>query len=222
MRAAVIGLFHANDVERRRAFIEASTRITHTDPKACAAAMAVAESAAWIVRPNRGEVASDLLPVLRSLSSEPAWLAAIGEMAEHIAADRTVAEYAATLGLVQGVSGYAFHSVPVALYGWLRHRGDFRRALTAVLDCGGDTDSTGAITGALAALETGVTGIPIEWLSRIANWPRSIRSLRRLGSSVDSAQPVRRRMLHWPFFLIRNLLQLIVVLCHGVRRLIPF
>jgi ADP-ribosyl-[dinitrogen reductase] hydrolase len=221
MRAAVIGLFHAHDADMRRAFIEASTRITHTDSKACAAAMAVAESAAWIARPERAATAGELLPVLRGLSSESAWLNAIDGIGSHLATGADTAEYATALGLARGVSGYAFHSVPVALYGWLRHRSDFRRALTSVLDCGGDTDSTGAITGALAALETGVAGIPDEWLSRVADWPRSIRHLRLLGGIVASGQPARRRMLLWPFFLLRNLFQLLVILCHGLRRLIP-
>ena len=30
-------------------------------------------------------------------------------------------------------TGYAYHSVPVALYAWLRHRGDFRAAMAFFL-----------------------------------------------------------------------------------------
>ena len=56
-----------------------------------------------------------------------------------------MADFAASLGLTNGVTGYIYHTVPVAVYAWLRHYGDFRVTLEAVLDCGGDTDTVGAI-----------------------------------------------------------------------------
>ena len=50
MRAAVIGCFFADDPQRRREFVKAATRITHTDPRAEWGAIAVAEAAAWIAQ----------------------------------------------------------------------------------------------------------------------------------------------------------------------------
>jgi ADP-ribosyl-[dinitrogen reductase] hydrolase len=50
-------------------------------------------------------------------------------------------------------------------YTWLRHPDDFRTALAAALDCGGDTDTVGAILGALSGVAVGKTAIPIEWLN---------------------------------------------------------
>ena len=50
MRVALIGAIFAHDRERRLAYVAASTRITHTDPKALIGATAIAELAAWIVR----------------------------------------------------------------------------------------------------------------------------------------------------------------------------
>ena len=57
----------------------------------------------------------------------------------------TVSEFAKRLGLSGGVTGYVYDTVPVALYAWYRHFGNFRATLEAVLDCGGDTDTTGTI-----------------------------------------------------------------------------
>jgi len=57
----------------------------------------------------------------------------------------SVAEFADELGLRRGVTGYAYHSVPVALHAWLRHAGDYRSALTTALDCGGDADTVGRL-----------------------------------------------------------------------------
>ena len=71
-------------------------------------------------------------------------------------------EFADELGLQRGVTGYAYYSVPVALYAWLRHPDDFRYALISVLDCGGDTDTVGAILGALMGARLGRRTIPPE------------------------------------------------------------
>ena len=58
MRSAIIGAFFAADAAARRAHVEASTLLTHTDPLALSGALAVAEIAArlasgeWSVRPS--------------------------------------------------------------------------------------------------------------------------------------------------------------------------
>ncbi len=62
-----------------------------------------------------------------------------------------------------------------AVYAWLRHYGDFRATLEAALDCGGDTDTVGAIAGALAGATTGAAAIPEPWLRGIIDWPRSLK-----------------------------------------------
>jgi ADP-ribosyl-[dinitrogen reductase] hydrolase len=52
MRSAIIGAYFATDAEKRRAYVSASTRLTHTDPKAETAALAVTEAPAWAVNQN--------------------------------------------------------------------------------------------------------------------------------------------------------------------------
>ena len=47
MRSAIIGAYFFEDAKKRRAFVSAATRLTHTDPKAETAALAV-------VQPRRG------------------------------------------------------------------------------------------------------------------------------------------------------------------------
>ena len=65
---------------------------------------------------------------------------------------------AESLGLSNGVTGYVYHTVPVAVYAWYRHFGCFEETVVAVLDCGGDTDTVGAIAGALAGAVAGGAG----------------------------------------------------------------
>jgi ADP-ribosylglycohydrolase len=117
------------------------------------------------------------------------------------------------------------HTVPVVTYAWWRHYGDFRSTLEAVLDCGGDTDTTGAIAGALAGATVGENGIPNSWLTGIVDWPRSVgllhRVAERLAQQRQTGQPLEPVSYFWPAVLPRNLLFLAVVLAHGFRRLAP-
>ena len=72
MRSAIIGVYFAADAAKRRAFVSASTRLTHTDPKAETAALAVAEAAAWAV--NQNEPIEQWLTHLSGLGCDEEWL----------------------------------------------------------------------------------------------------------------------------------------------------
>jgi ADP-ribosyl-[dinitrogen reductase] hydrolase len=169
MRSAIIGVFFAEDATCRRQFVEASTRLTHTDPRALIGALAVAEMGAWVCSAQNGSP----IPVLRNLSDLPEWQTLVSEMETAHGENLSVPAFSARLGLSKGVTGYVFHTVPVALYAWWRHRGDFRGALEAALNCGGDTDTVGAITAALAGADVGEDAIPDDLIAGITDWPRS-------------------------------------------------
>lgn len=223
MRSAVIGAFFAHDAVKRREFVTMSTRLTHTDPRAEMAARGVAEAAARIVR---GEKCHDeFLLELPAFGYGEEWLSICHKLAEAYASKLSVSEFACSFGLNRGVRGYAFHTVPVALYAWLKHPEDFATALTSALDCGGDTDTVGAVVGAIAGASMGKTGIPAEWLERIVEWPRSMQFMETLAQQLASAsiaklafRPVR---YFWPALIVRNAFFLAVVITHGFRRLLP-
>ena len=228
MRVAIIGAFFAHDPKPRAAYIAASTRITHTDPKALIGASAIAELAAWIVRDRLTQrpPLEPFLALLRACGPDDRdWQALVEIMDQAAREKRTVAELAERLGLGKGVTGYIYHTVPVAAYAWFRHGDDYRQALTAALDCGGDTDTVGAITGALAGAMVGETGIPDAWRTGIADWPRSPAMLgtlaKRLAAVAVSGQPVAPVRYFWPGLPVRNLAFLLIVLAHGCRRLLP-
>ncbi|NUQ61847.1 MAG: ADP-ribosylglycohydrolase family protein [Pirellulales bacterium] len=228
MRSAILGGYFHDDPQAAEAFVRASTEITHTDPKAMIGALAVARMAAWGVahdpsHPPSIEEMSALL--MGAANGEPQWSRLVCEVKEAFAADTTVSEFAAILGLKNGVTGYVFHTVPVAAYAWLRHFGDFRSTVEAVLDCGGDTDTVGAIAGALAGATVGAIGIPQTWLEGIVDWPRSVgllqRVAERLAQQREEGRPLGPVTYCWPAVLPRNLLFLAAVLAHGFRRLAP-
>lgn len=221
MRSAIIGAYFANEPAKRREFVSASTRITHTDPKAQTAALAVAEAAAWAV--SQDEPVANLIQRLPSLGQDAEWPALCQKLNEALSRGASVITFADDLGLHTGISGYAYHSVPMALYAWLQQPKDFPSALKAALDCGGDTDTVGAIVGALAGASCGEGGIPAEWLTGIWEWPHSCAFIRqvalRLAAQKPGGRPLGPVRYFWPGLIPRNVLFLITVLAHGFGRL---
>jgi len=218
MRSAILGAVFAEEPEKRREFVRASTRLTHLDPKAETAALAVAEAAAWIVRGD--ESVDGFMGRLPALGADEVWQQLCQRLADALAGRVSVQDFAAFLGLSDGVTGYAYHTVPVALFAWLRHRGDFAAAVGSCIRCGGDTDTVAAIVGSLAGCEVGVDGILVDWREGLVDWPRSPRVLGRFAVELGSpgGKPVR---WFWPGIVLRNLFFLAVVLTHGFRRLLP-
>ncbi|MHC4099825.1 MAG: ADP-ribosylglycohydrolase family protein [Planctomycetota bacterium] len=234
MRAAPIGAFFADRPPELDAYVSASTRLTHTDPRAFTGARAVALLVAWCVRdaPVDRPDPQGFAELLRDAGDDQEWRTVVDAVAEAARRDLTVDELAGSLGPSGKVSGYIYHTVPVAAYGWYRHFGDFEKTLTAVLDCGGDTDTTGAIVGALAGAVVGDEGIPGDWVSGLRDWPRGTKLLLEIADRLDataggqreaatsSAHPGPVRYF-WPALAPRNLLLLVFVLLHGLRRLAP-
>lgn len=68
--------------------------------------------------------------------------------------------------------GYVAHSLEAALWS-IGRTGDFRSAVLTAANLGGDADTTAAIAGQLAGALYGASGIPGEWLEKLA-WREEI------------------------------------------------
>ncbi len=228
MRVAPIGALFAESPSRLEDFVSAATRITHTDRRALTGAKAIALLVAWTVRDDLTERPNldDFVSLLLTAGPDDAeWCQLVDAIAGAHLQEDTVRQFAADLGLQTGVTGYVYHTVPVAAYAWFRHFGNFEKTLTSVLDCGGDTDTVGAVAGALAGTVVGDRGIPRRWIDGIVDWPRGPKLLLavadRLAEVAMGEQPVRPVRYFWPVVPLRNLFFLFVVLLHGLRRLAP-
>lgn len=226
MRAPVIGAVFNREPDLLRLFTRSSTRLTHTDPKAEYGAWIVAEAASAAV--SMGHEGLDVLELVHRLRmnlDDKELDRLLDRLVEALDSSMSLREFADSIGLEKGVSGYVLHTVPVALYAFLKYLGDFDRTVMEVISLGGDTDSTGAVAGALAGAAIGIEGIPERWIKGIAEWPRSTEWMSRLAvrmadmaSGKNSPGP---EPLLWPGILPRNLFFLVVVLFHGFRRLFP-
>jgi hypothetical protein len=118
-----------------------------------------------------------------------------------------------------------YHTVPAVIHAWLINPEDFQKALLDIVNCGGDTDTTGAILGAVVGSAVGKEGIPGKWIDDLIEWPRTPAWMESLAhqladtvSTSRSEKPIRLPVLGVVF---RNVLFMLVVLFHGFRRLFP-
>ncbi len=225
MRSAIFGAT-LNDVGVMVAFVRASARITHTDVKAEYGAIAVALAAFTARRETAIDGQQFVEQLATIIGSDGAELISLlRDVVISVANRESTFDFAANNGHEHGVSGYTYDTVPVSIHAWLSNPLDFRSAVTSVIRCGGDTDTTAAIVGGIVGTATGESGIPQEWISTMCEWPRSITWMRRLACQLDAAtndgiaqKPIG---LNFPVVFLRNLFFLSVVLVHGMRRLFP-
>jgi len=225
MRSAVLGAA-IDDLATLERFVRVSTIVTHSDPKAFYGAFAVAV-AAWCAK--RGLDSSDgFFRQYRSLQGyipSDEWNALLSLVEKSLASGQPTEEFAQEIGCERGVSGYVYQTVPIALHAWLSHPREFGEAVSAVLHCGGDTDTTGAIVGAIVGSGVGRAGLPRDRLLRLLEWPRSVAWMERLADAtsraVSSTAPVSPPRLVPGVGILRNVVFLAVVLAHVFRRFLP-
>ena len=198
MRVAPLGLYYAADpAGLREAVIQASLQ-THTDARGISAAVSVAYLAGYLATheasaeealaalrstidyareaevalskdyglPNAGGAPqpprfSGALLLLEPLWGAPAWevLRTIVIGANRLQPDHPVTSPS---------DRFAGASVPTAIYLAL-HAPSFEEAVLQAVNLGGDADTVGAITGALAGARWGASAIPSRWLEGLAN-----------------------------------------------------
>ncbi len=228
MRAPILGAFFGDGTEQLRDFCDLSTRLTHADPKAKWGAFAIALAASHAVRGQH-----DGRRFVRDLSEwsddsvEAREMLDLAKRAANSAGrSQSARAFCDELGLANGVSGYIFHTVPVVLQCWLRHPNDFRAGVQEIILCGGDSDTTGAILGGILGAGVGAAKLPTDWASELWDWPNSPRYIERVARELATAGDegvvvvAPRALFGTP--LARNAFFLLIVLAHGLRRMLPF
>lgn len=80
-------------------------------------------------------------------------------------------------------SGYVVHTLGASLWCCARND-DYRSAVLAAVNLGGDADTTGAVTGGVAGVIHGLAAIPAEWLDALESVDRVRSIARRFESEV--------------------------------------
>jgi ADP-ribosyl-[dinitrogen reductase] hydrolase len=205
MRAAVIGALASDDAQLTE-LVAASTRMTHLDPRAEQAAIAIARFARAALPPAATiEAIAD--PELRARTH-----AALAAALEH--AD--LETFRAALAFDRGVTGFVNDTLPAVVFCWQRWPHEPAAAIEAAIRLGGDTDTVAALVGALAGSSSGPAAFPTAWLAGIRDWPLTLATMHRLADALAHGSPAPR--LSAFVSVPRNLLLLALVLVHAFAR----
>ncbi len=173
MRAAPAGLYALGDPEAAADLGRRSALVTHAhEVGKQGAAVQAAAVAVLSAEPSDGAADPDLprrlLATLRPLGPAPELQQAFAVLEE--VHDETVVPAAARRDEVVARIGHgisAAEAVPAALHAALAQTGSFADAVTYAISLGGDTDTIGAMAGALAGALLGYDAIPEAWLERL-------------------------------------------------------
>lgn len=163
MRLAPVAICHLESPERRKDVAERQSRTTHGAPQAVAACIVFADALADAMT----GLPRDRVLGNRDRISDPA-----------IAAIMTGSWRGKSRDGIRS-SGYVAHSLEAALW-CVDATEDFQSAVLLAANLGDDADTTAAITGQLAGALYGRSGIPEEWLNRLAWRDRIERAARAL------------------------------------------
>lgn len=174
MRVGVLGAFYADDLDACEQAALDQCRITHHHPQglagAVAQALAVSLACQYGAQGNRPEKAIFMEEIARRvdkidphtanrLRAMPALhqgdeVGIISALSEAYACDVTAAE-----------------AVPPAIGSFIASE-SAQQAIVVAVGLGGDTDTIGAMSGALAGAYWGLDGLPSGWLQRLENGER--------------------------------------------------
>ena len=166
MRIAPVGVLYHDDPIMLREVAYKSSQITHAHRlgKEGAALQAYAVALAANLVPRTSFNQDGFLAKLTDFVEEAVYKEKLDKIKELLAQpDRA----RAAMELGNGIE--AFNSVPSAIYSFLVHHDSFARAVIHAVSLGGDTDTIGAMTGAIAGAYLGVDAIPNQWRDKLEN-----------------------------------------------------
>jgi ADP-ribosylglycohydrolase len=171
-------------------------RMTHDDPRASIAAVAVAAAIAHLLYHG-------YLPDRHGWFFKKSVMDAVRHAEEKFAAgQRVFSQYLEHAYALTGsptllreeikCGSYVLESVPFAIATFLRHPNDFRAGVLEAVNAGGDADTTAAMVGAMIGVNVGISGIPADLRIPLPDAPEAARLATELHDMcVRTAHPHR-------------------------------
>jgi poly(ADP-ribose) glycohydrolase ARH3 len=166
MRIAPVGLFYHDRGEELRSVASQSSGITHSHElgKEGAVLQASAVALAVSLDPAAPFSSEGFLAELRSCVRDDVYLQKLAAI-ERLLRGSDKSTVVSALG--NGIE--AFRSVPAAIFSFLAHPSSFEESILYAIGLGGDTDTIGAMNGAIAGAYLGIDSIPERWRSKLEN-----------------------------------------------------
>ncbi len=184
MRVSPIGLFFHKNIPRLVETARQSSVITHSHWAATASAIVVARSVAYLVNCETLDV-DDFLQEVATAVDQPEFddfANNIRKLKSYLKNDTIKALFElGSLGIKPPwpnpaletgrgfIAAYAMSTTLAALFCFLLSPDDFENSVIEAVMAGGDTDTCGAITGAISGSYNGLSKIPSNWVKNVVN-----------------------------------------------------
>ncbi len=183
MRVSPIGLFYYNNISKLIEYARLSSLLTHNHWAATASAIVVARSIAYLITCDELNIDIFLKTIASSVqkSEFEDYAQNILKLKDFLKRDKV--EALIELGGIgikppwpnpaetkEGyIAAYAMSTTISALYCFLLSPDDFENSVIEAVMAGGDTDTCGAITGAISGAYNGIEKIPSRWIKLLVN-----------------------------------------------------
>lgn len=176
MRAPMIGLIYADRSTERVEAAQSSAIVTHAHPLAIEGAVLIASTTANVMRGFQG---LEVLDQAKSWVSSVEFTSRLAVAREWLETNRDIPKRDVVRSLGNGIA--AHESCVTAVYVAFRFRDrPFTDMLSFIVSLGGDTDTIGAMAGAIWGAANSVAKLPSTWLAKLEDRER----LTKLGASL--------------------------------------
>ena len=158
IRCAPVAMRWPRDRKRLLEETENSSRVTHHDPRCSWSAFAVNLAVAEALNGRTASIDS-VASAMEAAGVGPHTLRAVRGVAGHTLE---------RLRLDGSAIGFTLKAMQAGLW-CLEHAEDFEESLVAVIQAGGDTDTNGAVAGAILGALHGAGSIPERWTAHVHN-----------------------------------------------------
>jgi len=179
MRIAPIGCFYYSDLRAVAENAILSARITHNHPEGLAGAVAQATAVAIALEHGLSNdsieaedfvdrISAQVSSIDKGFAEALDGIISISQRLSPHPTDDSAIEAIEAIGDRYGLSLKAIESVPAAIGAFVLTN-SFKEAVVLAVNLGGDTDTIGAMTGAVAGAYYGLDQIPQEWIDPLEN-----------------------------------------------------
>lgn len=166
MRIAPVGLLYYDNIKKLKEISYKSSTITHSHPLGKEGAAIMAKAIGSLVGQDFFKFNSLIyLEELINFSSSRKFSQKLLWIKENINKNNTKDTIIHNLG----IGSQSFNSVPTAIYIFLENFHSFKKTVINAIGLGGDTDTIGAMSGALSGALLGYKEIPKQWLQGLEN-----------------------------------------------------